>query len=129
MGAARERAPRVPPAPQPVAARTGVATIAALVPDLFFASKVEAMLAAAGHDVVAVSSPDDDRLSEADALVVDIDSVEPEAGGGLPVPVLGFCRHTALERRRRAEEAGLDLVVPRSRLARELPELVTRLLV
>ena len=30
--------------------------------------------------------------------------------------------------KRRAEEAGFDLVVPRSRIARELPRLVERLL-
>lgn len=105
-----------------------MATIAALVPDLFFASKVEAALGAAGHEVVALASPDDDRLAAAAALVVDVDSLEPEALGGVPVPVLGFCRHTAVERRRRAEAAGLDLVVPRSRLARELPQLVAGLI-
>ncbi len=42
--------------------------------------------------------------------------------------MLGFYRHTDPETRRRAEAAGVDLVVPRSRLARELPELVERLL-
>ena len=40
--------------------------------------------------------------------------------------MLGFYRHTDPETRGRAEAAGVDLVVPRSRMARELPELVER---
>ena len=35
---------------------------------------------------------------------------------------------TSDEARRLAEEAGFDLVVPRSRMAREMPELVAKLL-
>jgi hypothetical protein len=42
--------------------------------------------------------------------------------------VLGFYPHTDAELRKRAEAAGVDLVVPRSRLAREMPELIQRLL-
>ena len=38
---------------------------------------------------------------------------------GLGVPVLGFYPHTDAELRRVAEAAGVDLVVPRSRLARD----------
>jgi hypothetical protein len=48
------------------------------------------------------------------------------AGTGLPS--LGFYPHTDMETRRAAEEAGIDVVVPRSRMARELPELIERLL-
>ena len=42
---------------------------------------------------------------------------------GPGLPVLGFYRHTDLETRESAEAAGVDLVVPRSRMAREMPEL------
>ncbi len=43
-------------------------------------------------------------------------------------PTLGFYSHVDVETRRRAEDAGFDLVVPRSRMARELPELAAGLL-
>jgi hypothetical protein len=42
--------------------------------------------------------------------------------------VIGFHQHTDVETKRRAEAAGIDLVVPRSRMVRELPELAQRLL-
>ena len=44
------------------------------------------------------------------------------------VPVLGFHQHTDPESKRIAEEAGVAIVVPRSRLMREMPELVDGLL-
>ena len=43
-------------------------------------------------------------------------------------PCVGFHQHTDVETKRRAEAAGLALVVPRSRMVRELPELAERLL-
>lgn len=101
--------------------------VAALVPDLFFASKVEATLRAAGHDVTLASSPAQ-LPTDADVLIVDLDA--PDA---LSVPAtaprLGFYSHVDVDTRRRAEEAGFELVVPRSRMAREMPELVARLAV
>jgi hypothetical protein len=42
--------------------------------------------------------------------------------------VLGFYQHTDAETKARADAAGLDLAVPRSRMVRELPELAARLL-
>jgi hypothetical protein len=102
-----------------------MARVAALAPDLFFASKIEATLAAAGHEVTVVSSPD--ALPEVpDVLIVDIDAgMLPSPRG---VPRLGFYSHVDVDARRRAEEAGFELVVPRSRMTREMPELVERLL-
>jgi hypothetical protein len=44
------------------------------------------------------------------------------------VPRLGFYSHVDVDTKRRAEEAGFDLVVPRSRMAREMPALVDGLL-
>ncbi|HEY7151835.1 MAG TPA: hypothetical protein VH391_09150 [Solirubrobacterales bacterium] len=98
-----------------------------LVPDLMLASRVEATLAAAGHDVVMGTEPDG-SLSRADLVVADVGDVEPGSVAGRGVPVLGVHRHTDPDTRARAEAAGVDLVVPRSRLARELPQLVDRLL-
>ena len=44
------------------------------------------------------------------------------------MPVLGYYSHVDVETRKTAEAAGVDLVVPRSRMARELPALVEGLL-
>ena len=44
------------------------------------------------------------------------------------MPALGFYSHVDVETKRAAEAAGVDLVVPRSRMARELPALVEGLL-
>jgi len=51
-----------------------------------------------------------------------------EKGQLAAVPTLGFYSHVDQEMRRRAEEAGLSRVVPRSRMARETAALVEGLL-
>ena len=105
-----------------------MARVAAVAPDLLLGSKVEAMLVAAGHEVTLAPSLAEAPLDETELLVADLDSESPEALVGLGVPVLGYYSHVNVETRRVAEAAGVDLVVPRSRMARELPELVERLL-
>jgi hypothetical protein len=67
-------------------------------------------------------------LGEIDLVVCDLEAVDPVEIAALPVPSIGFYSHVDLETRNRAVHAGLDLVVPRSRMSRELPELVARLL-
>jgi hypothetical protein len=106
-----------------------MAEVLALAPDLMFASRIEATLTAAGHRVKLVGSdPGRAELERAEAVVVDLDREPPDSVTGFGVPVLGFYSHTDVEIRRRAEAAGVDLVVPRSRMAREMPQLVERLL-
>jgi hypothetical protein len=105
-----------------------VANVLAIAPDLFFASKIDATLGAAGHDVTIVSRVEQMPSGNPDVVIVDLDSTD--LGGGLPSgpPILGFYSHVDVDTRRRAEEAGFDLVVPRSRMAREMPALVESLL-
>ena len=91
------------------------------------ASRVSTSLAAAGHEVEQRSAIPDE-LDGVDLVVADLDAAEPERLGELGVPVLGFYQHTDTDTRARAEAAGLELAVPRSRMVRELPELVDRLL-
>ncbi len=122
MGTAGERSPRVPAAPQPLVPR--VAVIGA---DLMLASRVTTALDTAGHEVEQSGSLPD-RLDGIDLVIADLDSVEPERLGSLEQPVLGFYRHTDTATKERADAAGLDLAVPRSRMVRELPELAARLL-
>jgi hypothetical protein len=99
--------------------------IAALVPDLLFGSRVKAMLEQAGHEVTLTREPTDD----ADALVVDLTdgSADVEAIGRRTVPTLGVYAHVEPEARAAALAAGFDVVVPRSRFAREGAALVERL--
>jgi hypothetical protein len=95
-----------------------VARVAVICPDLLFGSQVEGALRAAGHEVVAVSEAPD-------LVIADVEAVDPvTVDGGVR---LGFYPHVQIELKRRAFDAGFDMVVPRSRIARELPGLVERL--
>lgn len=105
-----------------------MARVVAIAADLLLGSKVEATLSAAGHDVTLSPSLAKASLEGAELLVADLDTENAEALVGLGVPVLGYYSHVDVETREAAEAAGVDLVVPRSRMARELPELVERLL-
>jgi len=104
-----------------------VARIVAISADLLLGSKVEAMLTAAGHEVtLAPSLPE--QLKDVDLLVADLDAEDPRALTQTGIPVLGYYSHVDVETRRAAEAAGVELAVPRSRMARELPDLVAKLL-
>jgi hypothetical protein len=105
-----------------------VARVVAIAADLLLGSKVEAMLKAAGHDVVLSSTLADAPLDDVELIVADLDAENPEALVGLGIPVLGYYSHVDVETKKASEAAGLALVVPRSRMARELPDLVERLL-
>ena len=117
-----------------------MARIALLCPDLLFGSKLEGGLGAAGHEVERYDAEDMARAAapDSDLFVVDLTagdfdgvtliesmSMGRELGG---VPALGYYSHVDTDTRRRAEQAGFDLVVPRSRMAREMATLVERLL-
>ena len=105
-----------------------MARVVAIASDLLLGSKVEAMLSAAGHEVSLSPSLAEAPLDGAELLVADLDLGNPEALVGLGMPVLGYYSHVDVDTRQAAEAAGVDLVVPRSRMARELPALVERLL-
>jgi hypothetical protein len=127
VGAPGERPPRVPAAPGPLAATSSVAHVVAIAPDLMFGSRIEETLRAAGHQVTTSPSASEAPLDEADLLIADLDAASPDAVVGLGVPVLGYYSHVEVETRRAAEAAGVDLVVPRSRMAREMAALVSSL--
>jgi hypothetical protein len=116
-----------------------VARVVALIPDLLFGSQVQGALTAAGHEVELVGDGDRtrERLADAPAVLV-VDLVDETLGGAALVETfaaegllgqtrtLGFYSHVdALER---GEQAGFDLVVPRSRMAREGVDLLAGLL-
>lgn len=105
-----------------------MARIVAISADLLLGSKVEAMLTATGHEVTTSSSLAAADLDGANLIVADLDAADPEALSALGIPVLGYYSHVDVETREAAEAAGINLVVPRSRMARELPDLATKLL-
>jgi CheY-like chemotaxis protein len=117
-----------------------MARVAALIEDLLFGSKVQAALQAAGHEVDLVSGAVEawDEVGAIDLLVIDLTSPDVDGvelfetlatGGELhDVRTLGFFAHVQPEVRERALAAGFDLVVPRSRMAREGAQLVEALL-
>jgi nucleoside-diphosphate-sugar epimerase len=109
-----------------------MARIVAFVPDLLFGSNVSGALQAAGHEVQLVSalSPD----IQADLVVVDLtDEVDARIEAartalGSDIPKLAFYSHVEADVRAKALDAGFDLVVPRSRMAREGAALADKLL-
>ena len=129
MGAPGERANGVsPPALALTRYAETMARIVAIAPDLMFASRIQESLGTAGHDVSLAPSLSEAPLDDADLLVADLEHENPEALVGLGVPVLGYYSHVDVETKRVAEAAGVDMAVPRSRMAREMPQLAQRLL-
>ncbi|MGK2932381.1 MAG: hypothetical protein ACSLFD_06390 [Solirubrobacterales bacterium] len=103
-----------------------MADVFACVSDLMLASRVKEILSASGHEVtVSGSLP---GTVEADLIVCDLDSTDPAAVAAQVPPSIGFYSHTDVETRAAALEAGVDLVIPRSRMVRELPQLAEGLL-
>jgi hypothetical protein len=104
-----------------------MARIAAVVADLMLASRVRTSLEASGHEVEQDAELPDE-LDGVDLVVADLHAVPPEELSNLGLPVIGFYQHTDTSMKRRADEADLFIAVPRSRMVRELPELVDRAL-
>src|ERR1700733_1707437 len=130
-----------------------MARVLGLTRDLLFGSNVKGALTLAGNEVELVG--DASRLEEilaiggdeaskdraaapAEVLIADLTDSELEGaaivsslreGGRLGgVRTLAFYSHVEVAARERAERAGFDLVVARSRMAREGAELVAGLL-
>lgn len=114
-----------------------MARVVALFDDLLLGSNVLGMLRAAGHEAQLTGDPAQLRPDGAAVLVVDLatdgfDGVvvveRLRAAGELgDTRLLGVYSHVHHETKLRADAAGFDLVVPRSRMAREGPALVARL--
>jgi hypothetical protein len=113
-----------------------MARVVAFVPDLLFGSTVVGALSAAGHEPVLASDAGalTAALPGAQALIVDltydvderIATVREVRPAGLKT--LAFYSHVEADVRERGLQAGFDLVIPRSRMAREGATLIERLL-
>jgi hypothetical protein len=113
-----------------------VARVVAWVPDLLFGSNVLGMLRAAGYEALLASNSEalEREGPGSDVVVVDLTAEAEERLAALArvdlvgARTLAFYSHVEADVRRRAEEAGIDRVVPRSRMAREGSALVAGLL-
>jgi DNA-binding NarL/FixJ family response regulator len=113
-----------------------VARVVAVFDDLLLGSNVLGMLRAAGHEAT-LSGGADVHPGDADVLIVDLAAgtfdgiaiVEALGAAGelAGTRTLGVYSHVDADTRNRAQGAGFDLVVPRSRMAREGAQLVERL--
>jgi DNA-binding NarL/FixJ family response regulator len=114
-----------------------VASVVALFDDLLLGSNVLGMLRAAGHEAQLAGNAEQARPDGAAVLIVDLGSAGFDgvavveglrAAGELgETRTLGVYSHVDADTKRRADAAGFDLVVPRSRMAREGAALVERL--
>ncbi|HEX6601941.1 MAG TPA: hypothetical protein VF030_04815, partial [Solirubrobacterales bacterium] len=98
-----------------------MARVLSISTDLMLGSRVEETLRAAGHEVVSAPALEETSWDGIELIVADLDVENPEALVGLGMPVLGYYSHVDVDTREAATAAGVDLVVPRSRMARELP--------
>jgi hypothetical protein len=105
-----------------------VARVLSISTDLMLGSKVQETLISAGHEVTTAPALQQSTWEGVDLIVADLDVENPEALVGLGMPVLGYYSHVDVDTKKTAEAAGVDLVVPRSRMARELPALAEKLL-
>ena|ERR1700729_297218 len=117
-----------------------MAHVLAFIPDLLFGSRVQAALLADGQTVELTGDPEAVAGALAGASVLVVDLTDADYGGVslvealsaqgslVGVRTLAFYSHVDVEMRARAEQGGLDMVVPRSRMAREGPALVAKLL-
>ncbi len=111
-----------------------MARVVAFVPDLLFGSNVLGALRAEGHEATLVGDRTGLRraLPGAQVLVVDLttaadERIELVRDAGARPRTLAFYSHVETDVRALAQDAGFDLVVPRSRMAREGAALVSRL--
>ncbi len=114
-----------------------MARVVAVFDDLLLGSNVLGTLRAAGHEATLAGRPEEVDPVAVDLLVIDLGSAGIDgiglverlrAAGSLQgVKTLGVYSHVEHDVRLRAERAGYDLVVPRSRMAREGAELVAGL--
>jgi hypothetical protein len=110
-------------------AQAEAAPILVLVRDLIFASKIRATAQAIGATVQMLREPSQLQGSSGRRLIIDLNQPgaldaavawRAETGGA----VMGFVSHVDSATIQTAREAGLQDVLPRSRFAQLLPELL-----
>ena len=112
--------------------------VVAAVDDMFFAAKIRATAEHLDVEVDFVRSTEaaiESVRKDAPALII-VDLHSPrydflQLAGELKgdehlraVPIVGFFSHVEIELKRRAEQAGIDHVLPRSAFTKKLPEIL-----
>lgn len=102
-----------------------VARIVVVTSDLLFGSRIQQTLSSSGHEVELSDVVD----PSADLLVVDLVEMQDLSPlGETTCPVLGYYSHVDPGPRDAAIALGVDMAVPRSRMAREMSDLAESLL-
>ncbi|HJZ80427.1 MAG TPA: hypothetical protein VKD91_08775 [Pyrinomonadaceae bacterium] len=113
-----------------------MATVIAVIDDLFFASKVRGAAEQAGIQLIFARSPEEleaaARNERPSLIVADLNSkrcdpvtLASRLKSDAPlktVPLLGFFSHVDVELQRRAKDAGFDQTITRSALAGTLAQ-------
>jgi hypothetical protein len=119
-----------------------MARVEALTADLLFGSRLQAMAIADGHELRLSATLEglEQALREggASAVLIDLTDETLDGSGALEavaaqglldgVGALGYYSHVDVAARERADQAGFEMIVPRSRMAREGSELLRTLL-
>ncbi|MBI4581968.1 MAG: response regulator transcription factor [Planctomycetes bacterium] len=109
----------------------------ALVTDMIFGTKIKGTADQLGLplSVVRTAQALADGAGGADLAIIDlnadgldaVDAIRRCKAPGLPSPtVIAYASHVQKDLIQAAQDAGADLVLPRSRFSAELPELLTR---
>ncbi len=123
-----------------------MARVLVLSADLLFGSRLEGDLGTGGHDVELIADSERLRRRLIDAgappaavVIADLTDERLDGGGSIEalradgllanIATLAFYSHVDTAARERAEAAGFDRIVPRSRMAREGAALVDALAV
>jgi CheY-like chemotaxis protein len=114
-------------------------TVLAVVNDIFFSAKISEAAKRAGVTLQYVMTEKDlfDKARANPALIVfdlNFDAVQPielikklKADAALKqISLLGYLSHVQEDRKRAAQEAGCDEVLPRSAFSMHLPEIFSR---
>lgn len=112
--------------------------IVAAVDDMFFRAKIRTTAEHLDVEVDFVRSTDaaieSAKKNHPALIIIDLHSLRydfVQLAEGLKgddesraVPILGFFSHVEIELKRRAEQAGIDRVLPRSAFTKQLPEIL-----
>ncbi|HXK32669.1 MAG TPA: hypothetical protein VNM91_01485 [Dehalococcoidia bacterium] len=112
-------------------------TAVIFVDDLLFQPRIRSVLEALGFEARVADTPETAagacagaRIAVIDLHATALDAIaQVRAAKGAGAAVLAYGRHTEPKLLRAARDAGADIVVPRSELVEELPQLVQRLCV
>jgi DNA-binding NarL/FixJ family response regulator len=110
-------------------------TAVIIVDDLLFQSRIRSVLEALGFEARVADTPEavttacaGARIAVVDLHAAGLDALaQVRAAKEAGAAVLAYGRHTEPKLLRSARDAGADIVVPRSELVSELPQLVERL--